>query len=259
MGEDVRMTLRSVVERMTHRLVVRRALPTPFAGSFYVSSEAGLRYLKPTLRDVDPTLLRLVDELVSPGDVVWDIGANVGLFTFTAASKVGTGGRVVAVDADTYNVGLLRRSASRHGWQVDVVSAAVSDQNGLATFHIASRNRSTNALDGYGSTQMGGIRQTQIVPTVTLDLLADHFPAPDVLKIDIEGAEVLALTGGPSVLSKGPTIICEVTMGNAERVAKVLRRFGYTFEDGDIPAPRSAVDLPPFTLVARQTVIGGRD
>lgn len=174
------MTLRSLAEAVTHRFVFRRRLPPPYQQfRIFVSSESGLRYLKPRLTNVDPSLLRLVTEFVQPGHTVWDIGANVGLFAFTAARRAGPTGRVVAVEADTWNVALLRRSAelsTSAAAPVDVVPTAVSDGIGIARFNIAVRSRSTNHLEGYGSTQTGGVRETHLVPTVTLDHLLNHFP-----------------------------------------------------------------------------------
>ena len=161
---------------------------------------------------VDPVVLRLVAETVRPGDTVWDIGANVGLFSFAAAVAAGPDGRVLSVEADTVLVGLLRRSAAagtRHA-PVEVLPAAVAEECGVARFCIAKRNRSTSHLDGFGTTQTGGIRATELVPTIALDWLASHFPPPDVIKIDVEGAEVGVLSGGPAVLRAHPRIICEV-------------------------------------------------
>lgn len=191
------MSVRSHAEQWSHRIVVRRRLPVPYSQArIYTSSEGGLRYLKPTLRHVDPMLLSVVEETVRRGDVVWDVGANVGLFAFAAATRAGSDGRVLCLEADTWNVALLRRSAATQpssSARVDVLPAAVSDAVGVARFEIAKRNRSTNALEGMGSNQTGGVRETQLVPTVTLDLLANHFPIPSVLKIDVEGAEALVL------------------------------------------------------------------
>ena len=74
--------LRSALERASHRTVVCRRLPAPFAAArIYASSEGGLRYLGRGMAWVDPALLRLAAETVGRGDTVWDIGANVALQT----------------------------------------------------------------------------------------------------------------------------------------------------------------------------------
>lgn len=247
------MPWRTLLEQASHRLVIRRRLPPPFAPArIYTSPEGGLRYLKPRMDRVDPALLRLVTETVRPGDTVWDIGANIGLFSFAAAVAVGANGHVLSVEPDTVLVGLLRRSAAglQHA-SVEVFPAAVSDECGVARFHIARRNRSTSHLDGFGTTQTGGIRATQLVPTVSLDWLAGHFPRPDVIKIDVEGAEALVLGGGPAVLGAHPRIICEVAKENAATVGDLLVNSGYTLYDGDRPANgRRPIDEAPANTLA---------
>jgi FkbM family methyltransferase len=187
---------------------------------------------------IDPVLLRMVSENVRPGDVIWDIGANMGLFSFAAAVAAGPGGRVLSVEPDAVLVGLLRRSAtSPHSHApVEVLPAAVADRCGVARFHIARRNRSTNHLDGFGTTQTGGIRATELVPTVSLDCLAAHFSPPDILKIDVEGAEAQVLAGASAVLRCHPRVICEVAQENAAAVRDVLTGAGYTLYDGEQPA-----------------------
>lgn len=248
------MTLRSLAEAVTHRFVFRRRLPPPYQQfRIFVSSESGLRYLKPRLTNVDPSLLRLVTEFVQPGHTVWDIGANVGLFAFTAARRAGPTGRVVAVEADTWNVALLRRSAelsTSAAAPVDVVPTAVSDGIGIARFNIAVRSRSTNHLEGYGSTQTGGVRETHLVPTVTLDHLLNHFPPPDVLKIDIEGAEALALSKATAVLEQRPVILCEVDAENADAVRELLLPHGYCFYDGQQHRGGAPLADLPYSTVA---------
>jgi FkbM family methyltransferase len=244
---------RALLERTTHRLIMRRHLPRPFrAGRIYVSSEGGLRYLRPSLTDIDADLIRLVREIVRPGDVIWDIGANVGLFSFSSAVAAGPTGHVLALEPDAVLVGLLRRSAcaNRVHAPVDALAVAVADEIGVGRFHIARRNRSTSHLDGFGTTQTGGVRVTELVPTVTLDWLADHFPTPSVVKIDVEAAELNVLRGGARVLRSHPTIICEVAECNAVTVGELLTAYGYTLYDGhQPPARRTPAKLaPPDTL-----------
>lgn len=253
------MLIRSSLEQATHRIVVRRRLPAPFAAArIYVSSEGGLRYLGRGMARVDPPLLRLAAEMVRPGNTVWDIGANLGLFSFAAAVAAGPGGSVLAVEPDTVLAGLLRRSAAlnRGHAPVDVLPAAVSDDLSVARFHTARRNRSTNHLDGFGTSQTGGVRATDLVPTFTLDWLATHFAAPDVIKIDVEEAEAAVLAGGSRVLGLASKIICEVAARNFAVVRDTLNRHGYVLYDGDRPsAERVPVgDAQWNTLAVRESV-----
>lgn len=232
------MKIRSTLERITHPLVLRRRLPPPFRDArIYVTTEGGLRYLRTNMRRVDPILLGLAEEMVSPGDTVWDIGANLGLFSFAAAVAAGRNGYVLAIEPDVQLVSLLHKSATvnhQHA-PVEVVPTAVADDLGVSRFNIAMRNRSTNHLDGYGTSQTGGVRTTHLVPTVTLDWLADRFPVPDVVKIDVEEAEARVLTTAGRVLQAHPKIICEVAAKNSELVGEALSHYGYTLYDGDQP------------------------
>ena len=250
------MRLRLVLEQASHRIVVRRRLPPPFEGArIYTSTEGGLRYLARRMTQVDPALLRLAAEVVRPGATVWDIGANIGLFSFAAAVAAGPEGHVLAVEPDTDLVRLLRRSAAVNRDHkvcapVEVLPVAVCNELSVARFHIARRNRATSHLDGFGTAMAGGVRATELVPTVTLDWLAARFPAPDVIKIDVEEAEMTVLTGGSRVLDRSPAIICEVAASNATPVGELLNARGYAVYDGDRPRRERvpAAAAPPNTL-----------
>lgn len=248
--------LRSILEQATHRIVVRRRLPAPFsAARIYVSSEGGLRFLGHGMARADPTLLRLAAETVRPGDTVWDIGANLGLFSFAAAVAAGPSGRILAVEPDTVMADLLRRSAaaSHAHAPVEVLPAAASDHESVARFCIARRSRSTNHLDGFGTSQTGGVRSTQLVAAVTLDRLASGLGFPDVVKIDVEQAEAVVLAGASRVLEHAATVICEVAACNSAAVRDLLTANGYTLYDGDLPsgARVPVPDALPNTLAIR--------
>jgi FkbM family methyltransferase len=247
---------RLLAERLSHRVVFRRRLPSHFGGGkIFVSPDAGLRHCRPKLAEADPLLFRMVDELVRPGDVVWDVGANVGLFTFAAANRAGSAGQVVAVEADLWLVSLLRRSAERIAAadaKVTVIPAAVSNSVELAKFHIAKRARSANYLEGAGTVEAGGTRATEYVVTISLDWLLERMPVPNVLKIDVEGLEHRVLAGATRLLSAGVARIwCEVSPTNAEAVAGIFRTAGYEMFYANVDAAkRQPLKRAPFDTLA---------
>jgi FkbM family methyltransferase len=257
MPDDSPMNLRRWAERFSRGIVLRRRLPAEFRNlPIYVSPEAGLRYWRRDLRKVDPMLCRMARELVTAGSVVWDVGANVGLFSFSAAALAGRSGSVLAIEPDFWLAQLLTRSARRiqkNGGEaapVAVLAAAVSETNGISQLQIAERARAANHLiETHGSSQAGGSRNLQQTVTLTLDFLLEHFPSPTVLKIDVEGAEIKTLLGASELLrTVRPVIWCEVAPENALNVAELLREVGYQIyaaaldPDKRTPLPRASWD-----------------
>jgi FkbM family methyltransferase len=202
----------------------------------FVSPGASLRFWRPGLQHADPLLLEVAHRFVRPKAVVWDIGANVGLFAFAAAVQTRGQGKVLAVEPDPWLVELMKRSLllpENRGLNLEIVQAAVCDAVGVAPFALAARGRAASHLAVVrGSSQAGGVEREILVPTVTLDsLLGTHSP-PDFLKIDVEGAERLVLDGGPRLLGDcRPAIYCEVSAECNEGVTTVLRKYGYALYD----------------------------
>jgi FkbM family methyltransferase len=85
----------------------------------------------------------MVRELVRPEMTVWDIGANIGLFSFAAAS---VGARVLAVEADMWLANLIHRSVLLNKLPVTVLPAAVSDHQGISRLHLSEQGRASNSL-----------------------------------------------------------------------------------------------------------------
>ncbi len=172
---------------------------------------------------VDPALCGLAREFVARDHVVWDVGANIGLLSFASAHLAGGTGKVFAFEPDAWLVQLLRHSASIQppsSAPVQIVPVAVASACDLRTFNIAVRSRATNSLAGYGHNQTGGIAEQQTVMTVALDWLAERLPLPDVIKIDVEGAELEVLNGAIGLLKrKAPTVLCEVSADHSRDVA----------------------------------------
>lgn len=248
--------LRSFVEKITRYFSFQRRLPAALGGAhIYVSPSAGLRYLFHSMETIDPILHALAKEFVRPDHIVWDVGANIGLFTFAAAHLAGPRGRVISFEPDAWLVQLLRRSSAKQpatSAPVQIIPAAVADTCALRTFNLSSRSRSMNFLSGHGLIRTEKIAEQQTVVSVNLDWVAEQAPLPDILKIDVEGAEVEVLRGANSILEeKHPVILCETGSEHAPQVTALLRDKGYHIYDGSVPSKqRKKLGSAPWSTVA---------
>ena len=207
----------------------------------WVSPDAQLKYLKPGERAFDRDLLELAEQRLGPDDVVWDVGANIGSFS-VAAATVAVSGEVIAIEADIWLAQLLRRTAAEPFFdgRIKVVPCAVAEGPGVARFVIAARGRASNALEASGGrSQMGGVREVVLVPTLSLDTLLETLPAPSFVKIDVEGAELAVLQGAARLLREvRPSIYIEVDQRFAVEVMALFAAANYIALD-----PRSGARL----------------
>lgn len=140
---------------------------------------------------------------VSDGATVLDIGANVGAYTLLFASWVGARGRVFAFEPATASrTGLLRHLAINGLSDRAIVSAeAVTDVSGEAAFVDAETHGDNRIVSRPGP-------HTSVVPSVSIDdFCARARVMPDVIKIDVEGAELAALRGARrTIAARGATL-----------------------------------------------------
>jgi FkbM family methyltransferase len=185
---------------------------------------------------------QLFPSLARPGDVVFDVGANVGFYSLLAATCVGPDGRVFAFEPLPANLVYLRQHlALNEVHNVEVVPAAVGRVSGRASFSVAS-SRSMGSLDGAGPLE---------VDVVGLDDLAQSgaLPAPKLIKMDIEGGEVDALAGAEQALRRHRPVILLATHGWAkhQECCQFLRGLGYSIEalaGGDPDATDEVIARP---------------
>ena len=255
---------RHLIERLSRGKTFRRNLPADFhRRPVIVSPDAALRYLASSSYAFEPALLQIADEFVKPGDTVWDIGANLGVFAVAAGDRAGETGRVLAVEADIWLAGVIRRTArltANQDLHLEVLPAAVSDSHGVMRFAIAERGRASNSLvDAGGRSTTGGVRETHLVPTLPLDALLETTGPPQVVKIDVEGAEVLVLEGARQVLSSArPVVYVEVGKEHAEAVTTLLREHDYELFNPEEPSgQRSRLELCVFNTLALPRELAG--
>jgi FkbM family methyltransferase len=175
----------------------------------------------------EPAEINFVRSQVRPGDVVLDLGANAGLYTVLTSRLVGEAGHVYAFEPGARAVVLLRRNIALNGLtNVTVINAAVSNETGHASFgeasdtamsSLASISRDDQHIEGW-----------QTVRTLRLDDAVTEYgirPAT-FIKMDVEGAEKLAIEGAERTLAEARTltILFEAFEDNA-------RAFGYTVRE----------------------------
>jgi FkbM family methyltransferase len=254
---------RRIIERAMRDRVIKRHLPSEFgARPIYVSPDAALRYLLPGASGFDQSLLALADRYVRPQSVVWDIGANVGAFTFPAAVRASEG-HVLSVEPDPFLVSLLRRTAGLRGGNdldVRIVPAAISKIDGVTELTLAARGRAANTISGaFVGSQRGGSRGGFTVPTLRLDTLLNHYAPPHLVKIDVEGAEAFVLEGAKKLLTDArPILFIEVASENEEQVRNLLTAARYRFFDGaDLRAGEPRTERCEWATLAKPIEAAG--
>ena len=172
--------------------------------------------------------------LVNEGDVIYDIGANIGFVALVCASLCGEKGRVFAFEALPANIKRLKEniSANHLGSRVTAVHAAVVDKSGPVTFLTHTSGAMGKAEGSAGRDEKYSNSIT--VPGIGLDAyINDHnLPAPDLIKMDIEGGEGPALEGMQSLLEKKTPILLIELHGEeaARQVWTILTAAGYEIQ-----------------------------
>ena len=166
----------------------------------------GVRLLVPRVivphfiaRRFDPASSDVLRRFLRPGMVVIDVGAHIGYYTALAAARVVPGGRVFAVEPAEENLAVLRRNVGRlAAGSVTVCECAAGPRRAVRTLHL------TGSSDGhsffphplFGSVGTVEVRQEPV------DALVDG--RVDLIKIDVEGAELDALAGMERILTENP-------------------------------------------------------
>lgn len=178
-----------------------------------------------------PVLARFAED-VRPSDVVWDVGANVGVFSVVAAAA---GAETVAIEPHPENVDRIRDNLRRNGLGGRVRQLALSDAAEKRQFRTSTPGRtgSFGSLDGNGTDEESNDDGAFPVRTVRGDALVDDgLPRPDVLKIDVQGAELDALYGLERSLADCRIVYCNVYEkyferdDEAETIRELLDRSG---------------------------------
>jgi FkbM family methyltransferase len=189
--------------------------------------------------------LGLFARMIRQGDVLYDIGANIGYYARFAAAQFPVS-QIVAFEPMRANVRLLRRNAATAGASIRVLPVVLSDRDErCAELQVddmsdgsAVLSRVSGGAAAHGRASAGLRPKAEAVETWRLDTLLFDPPAgvreaplprPDVMKIDTEGAEELVLAGAIRTLGKHrPRLILAMHGSDrARRVLNLLEAEGY--------------------------------
>ena len=159
----------------------------------------------------EPEVMQAIRALLAPGMGVIDLGANIGAISLLAASLVGETGFVLAVEPNARNAKLLEASRRRNGFShVVVCQCAAAPTVGLLVLHASFSNGTTSSL-GDDPIDLAG---AMTVPALPPDLLIPAGRRIELIKVDVEGAEYLALRGCLAVIERDrPVIVSEFSPG----------------------------------------------
>lgn len=185
-------------------------------------------------------MLGALQRLVRSGDVVYDVGANIGLYSRFLV-QVFDAGQVYAFEPMQENQELFEENCRLGGCssRVKVLSLGVSNEDGVCEFQVDDLTSNSGTLDAVTggkpsqSRSQYGLAPLKIqIKTARLDTIVKDgsLPKPDVIKLDIEGAEALALEGAREMLLEHKPHLAIELHGPVvgKRVLPILWDLGYT-------------------------------
>jgi FkbM family methyltransferase len=191
-----------------------------------VSPRTGRVFLR---GEVEPHIQRLLLEKLRPAATFYDLGSNFGFFTLLAARQVGPHGKVFAFDPESVLTARVRANAEKNGLgNVQVIQAAVWSSPGRVSFAPSDPRLSPDLGTGHIAVAAPDSPQNDVL-AVSLDEFVTKNPPPDLIKCDVEGAEVEVFRGAKTLLAtRKPTIICEIhSAENDGLLGDLLAGYGY--------------------------------
>ncbi|MFZ0304484.1 MAG: FkbM family methyltransferase [Terracidiphilus sp.] len=222
-----------IIRTLAGSSVFKKRLPQEFGGAqINVTARSDIRLLLPGLESSASDLFEVASRYIKRNFCVWDVGSNLGVFSFCSARKAGVDGKVYSLEADPHYVELQNktiRSLPAEYAPVSPLCGAIANRMAILELTISKRGHSRNHLAEVPGSVEGDREERKQVVSITADFLLEFWTRPNFVKVDVEGAELLFLSGAHRLLSEvRPTLYIEVFRENQQQASDILRSFDYT-------------------------------
>lgn len=176
------------------------------------------RCYEPLNRHGDDRMLAELEACCGPSAVVYDVGANVGIYALALATDAPSR-RIVAFEPAPRTADRLRTNVGLNGLEdrIDVRGCGIGDERGDRPFYVSTYPE-LSAFDRASAARWeASVADVRPVPVRRLDDLASELPAPDAIKIDVEGAAPAVVRGARKTLERHePTVFAEIHQGGLD-------------------------------------------
>jgi FkbM family methyltransferase len=207
-----------------------RYRPYPFAGGLiYLDVEDSPTMLARAEGRYEPAKIALIQRFLRPGMSFVDVGANMGDFSLIAAKTMDDEGRVLAFEPSPDNCAWMRRSIELNGYRcISLFEIALSDAGGQEVLYLCDRI-------GWHSLLPGPFEQETITVVVErLDAVLESTGDPhvDMVKVDVEGAELKVLQGAPVTFGRAAPMMLMIDIHpgciDPSQVCSLLVEYGFS-------------------------------
>lgn len=178
-------------------------------------------------------------ESMRPGEVLWDVGANVGGYTVWAAKHRGV--KVYAFEPEAQNYALLCRNMVLNGVDGSAYCLALTDKPGMDSLYTIQQEPG-GSCNSYAEKIGPDLKAREGIPQGAVGVRADdiQLPAPHHIKIDVDGLEHKVIDGAKGLLSRARSVLLEVNENLPEHVAMVesMKSMGFEVSKDQVDAAR---------------------
>ena len=179
----------------------------------------------------EPFITEKLSKEISAGDVVVDIGANIGYYVFQEARLTGSTGKVYAIEPVLENFELLNKNIALNNYSnIETFQLAIGDENKITDIYLSEKRNLSSMVK---SEELVAIKGKIQVKMITLDKFFEGRNLPNLIRMDVEGYEFEIIKGMDNILRSGvplkifveihPFIMKEKT----KEFLAILKKYGF--------------------------------